>query len=147
MTVMSDRRVADSLALTAALERVGDRWTLLLVEALLGGSLRFGEIQQAVPSIATNVLSSRLKDLERQGLVVSRPYSERPPRLEYDLTASGAELAGVLKLLAVWGADSGSQGQPGDTARSHAVCGTPLEVRYWCPTCQQVADDDEEVWA
>ncbi|MGH9169734.1 MAG: winged helix-turn-helix transcriptional regulator [Acidimicrobiales bacterium] len=140
-------RAPASKALSAALERVGDRWTLLLVEALLGGSLRFGELQQAVPAIATNVLTSRLRDLERQGLVVSLPYSRRPLRLEYDLTASGAELAGVLKILAAWGSGADRSGQASTPERTHAICGTPLEVRYWCPTCQQVAEGDEEVWA
>jgi DNA-binding HxlR family transcriptional regulator len=158
---MSANPSATSAALVSALERVGDRWTLLLVAALLEGSLRFGELQQAVPAIATNVLTSRLRDLERQSLVVSRPYSDRPLRLEYDLTARGAELAGVLKILAAWGeaADRGSRpdsdaasahhdlsgGEAGVPA--HVTCGTPLEVRYWCPTCQLVAEDDDEVWA
>jgi len=148
-------------ALSAALQRVGDRWTLLVVGALLDGALRYGELQDAVPGIATNVLSSRLKELERQGLIAVRPYSHRPLRLEYELTSVGAELAGVMKLLASWGANS--LNDPGEwapsptvpdgaaasdvTAPAHSLCGTPLEVRYWCPTCQQVAEDDDEVWA
>lgn len=140
-------------ALSAALQRVGDRWTLLVVAALLDGPMRYGELQEAVPGIATNVLSSRLKDLERQGLVVAGPYSHRPLRLEYELTSFGAELAGVLRLLAAWGATSAAREDastelPGDAGRPpHAACGTPLEVRYWCPTCQQVAEDDDELWA
>jgi DNA-binding HxlR family transcriptional regulator len=140
-------------ALTAALEAVGDRWSLQVVAALLGGSLRFGELQQSLPSIASNVLTTRLRDLERHGLVVSRPYSERPVRLEYELTARGADLAGVLRLLAVWGETVASV-QGGDDAQAgellapvHSVCGTPLEVRYWCPTCEQVAGEDDELWA
>jgi DNA-binding HxlR family transcriptional regulator len=142
-------------ALASALERVGDRWTLLVVAALLDGPMRYGELADAVPRIATNVLSGRLKDLERQGLVVANPYSRRPLRLEYQLTSVGAELAGVMRMLATWGArsaapDNASADTSGDgdaSGPAHAVCGTPLEVRYWCPTCQQVADDDDEVWA
>lgn len=141
----------DTSNLSLALERVGDRWTLLVVAALLDGPLRYGELQAALPAIATNVLSSRLKELERQGLVAATPYSRRPLRLEYQLTMEGAELAGVMRLLAAWGATSGSQAPAaeGDDARApaHSVCGTPLEVRYWCPTCQEVAEDDDEVWA
>ena len=140
-------------ALSSALERVGDRWTLLVVAALLDGPMRYGELQEAVPGIATNVISSRLKDLERQGLVVASPYSDRPLRLEYQLTSIGAELAGAMRLLAAWGAGSaaaedatrepaGDRGPP-----VHVTCGTPLEVRYWCPTCQQLADDEGDVWA
>jgi len=140
-------------ALSSALERVGDRWTLLVVAALLDGPMRYGELQEAVPGIATNVLSSRLKDLERQGLVVANPYSDRPLRLEYELTSIGSELAGAMRLLAAWGAGSAA---PEDAAREptgeggapvHVTCGTPLEVRYWCPTCQQLAEDEGEVWA
>jgi DNA-binding HxlR family transcriptional regulator len=141
-------------ALSSALRRVGDRWTLLVVGALLDGPLRYGELQDAVPGIATNVLSSRLKDLERQALVVAHPYSRRPFRLEYQLTSIGAELAGVMRLLAAWGATSAAAdnlalnpAEPAAAPPAHALCGTPLEVRYWCPTCQQVAEDDDEVWA
>jgi len=141
-------------ALSSALRRVGDRWTLLVVGALLDGPLRYGELQDSVPGIATNVLSSRLKDLERQGLVAAHPYSRRPFRLEYQLTSIGAELAGVMRLLAAWGAASAapdgvtvSSTDRGPDAPAHVLCGTPLEVRYWCPTCQQVAEDDDEVWA
>lgn len=142
-------------ALSAALRRVGDRWTLLVVAALLDGPLRYGELQEAVTGIATNVLSSRLKDLEGQGLVAATPYSRRPLRFEYQLTSVGAELAGVMRLLAAWGASTGGAGDDGtpfggDSGTgqpAHAVCGTPLEVRFWCPTCQQIADDETEVWA
>ncbi|MGO8877192.1 MAG: winged helix-turn-helix transcriptional regulator [Acidimicrobiales bacterium] len=140
-------------ALSLALQRVGDRWTLLVVAALLDGPMRYGELQEVVPGIATNVLSSRLKDLERQGLVTASPYSRRPPRFEYQLTSLGAELAGVMRMLAAWGAasvvpaDASSEATEEAGHPAHAVCGTPLEVRYWCPTCQQVAEDDDEVWA
>src|SRR5256885_632434 len=83
--------------LSAALERVGDRWTLLLVEALLDGPRRFGDLQEALPGIAPNILSQRLRHLERETLLVARPYSHRPPRFAYELTEAGAELAGALR--------------------------------------------------
>ncbi len=132
--------------LDAALRRIGDRWTLLIVASLLEGPRRFGELQRSVPGIATNVLSARLRQLERQGLAVSRPYSERPVRLEYELTTGAAELAGALRLLAAWGAEAGDGGEGVVGVPVHPVCGTRLEVRYWCPTCQQVADGEEEFW-
>ena len=91
-------------ALADALATVGDRWTLLLIAALLDGPRRFGELQAEVEGIAPNVLTQRLRQLERNALVVARPYSERPPRFVYELTAAGRELAGVLRLLAGWGA-------------------------------------------
>ena len=89
--------------LAAALDSVGDRWALLLVEALLAGPRRFGDLQEDLSGIAPNVLSGRLRRLEAEGVVVAEPYSERPPRYVYELTAAGRELADALRLLADWG--------------------------------------------
>ena len=126
-------------ALAVALDRVGDRWSLLLVEALLPGSRRFNELSEAVPGIAPNILSDRLRRLERAGILVATPYLRRPVRMEYALTADGRELAGALRLLADWGAQRGGEGEP----LRHDACGTPLEARWHCPTCNRtVADDD-----
>lgn len=117
--------------LALALERIGDRWTLQLVAALLDGPRRFGELEEALGGIAPNVLSARLRALERNALVVARPYSERPPRMVYELTAPGRELAGALRLLSDWGA---RQGGGGERPR-HEVCGTELRTVWWCETC------------
>src|SRR3954466_9059705 len=105
--------------LADALARVGDRWTLLVVAALLGGEKRFNELQEELDGIAPNVLSGRLKQLTEQALVVSRPYSERPPRFVYELSGSGRELAGALRLLADWGARSAGDEEP----LRHQTCG------------------------
>lgn len=121
-----------------AVARVGDRWTLLVVNALLAGPLRFNDLLGALPGLAPNILSQRLRHLEREGLVVAAPYSRRPPRSVYELTASGRELAGALRLLAQWGAGRGADA---DAVR-HGACGTPMEPRWWCPTCARVVDDD-----
>lgn len=130
--------------LGAALDRVGDRWSLLLVEALLDAPRRFGELQVAVPGIAPNILADRLRRLERSGVVAGEPYSLRPLRLAYRLTQDGQELAGVLRLLAAWGAAgaTGTGGDSGDALR-HATCGTPLDARWYCPTCARVTEDGE----
>jgi DNA-binding HxlR family transcriptional regulator len=126
--------------LADALARVGDRWTLLVVAALLEGEKRFNELQDELDGIAPNVLSGRLKALVEQTLVVSRPYSERPPRFVYELSESGRELAGALRLLADWGARTASDAEP----LRHAVCGTALEARWWCPDCEMVVDDADD---
>ncbi len=91
-------------ALDHALAALGDRWSLLVVDALLGGPRRFGELQAAVPGIAPNVLTARLRSLEEHGVVVAEPYSRRPLRYRYELTARGEDLAEPLRLLAAWGA-------------------------------------------
>ena len=126
--------------LADALARVGDRWTLLVVAALLDGPRRFNELQDVLDGIAPNVLSARLKGLSEQALVVAGLYSERPPRFVYELTESGRELAGALRLLADWGARQAESPEP----LRHADCGTALEARWWCPSCEQVVDDPGE---
>src|ERR1700689_4291694 len=112
-------------ALADALTTIGDRWTLLVVAALLDGPRRFGDLQTEVSGIAPNVLTQRLRQLERNALVVARPYSERPPRFVYELSTAGRELAGALRLLAGWGARNAE----GSTPRAHSVCGTAMEAR------------------
>src|SRR4051812_34299491 len=86
----------DRSPLEDALGRVGDRWTLLLIGALQPGPRRFNDLLGDVHGIAPNILTQRLKHLEREAIVVGRPYSERPPRMAYELTGAGRELAGVL---------------------------------------------------
>ena len=127
-----------SSALETALERVGDRWTLLVVAALLDGPRRFGDLQEAVPGVASNILTSRVRSLEQHGLVVRRPSPGRPPRVHYTLTDRGLALAGALRTLATWEHQSGGAETP-----RHPACGTPMESRWWCPTCALPADPDE----
>lgn len=126
--------------LATTLGRVGDRWSLLLVDALLPGPARFGELAAAVPGIAPNILSDRLRRLERAGILLATPYSHRPPRMEYALTADGRELAGALRLLAAWGTRRGGLGE----GLRHDTCGTALQARWHCPTCDRVVDDQDE---
>jgi DNA-binding HxlR family transcriptional regulator len=120
-----------------ALAAVGDRWKLLVVAALLDGASRFGDLQRAIPEIAPNILSQRLRQLEQEGLVIAQPYSRRPPRFSYELTASGQDLAGVLRLLAGWG----ERHRESHSEHRHATCGTPLEARWYCPTCGEAVDE------
>ena len=86
-----------------ALELVGDRWTLLLVRDLLGGTRRFQDLEASLPGIAPNILSDRLKLMEEHRLVRRRFYSDHPPRAAYDLTDKGRELGTVVGALAAWG--------------------------------------------
>jgi DNA-binding HxlR family transcriptional regulator len=131
-------------ALDRALAAVGDRWTLLIVAALLDGPRRYGDLQEAIPGIATNVLTQRLRSLQEEGLVGAEPYSDRPARYSYELSQAGRELAGALRLLADWAARHRSDVEP----LRHSVCGTPLEAAWYCPTCDVVereADAGEEL--
>jgi DNA-binding HxlR family transcriptional regulator len=132
--------MTDTAPLAEALARVGDRWTLHVVSALLDGPLRFNDLLERVPGIAPNILSDRLRKLDQQSLVVAQPYSERPPRSVYELTVAGRDLAGALRLLADWGARHGEGIEP----NRHGACGTPMEARWYCPTCERVVDEGEE---
>jgi DNA-binding HxlR family transcriptional regulator len=129
----------DPAPLDRGLARVGDRWTLLIVDALLQGAKRYSDLAHAVDGIAPNILAARLRKLERDGLIVARPYSHRPRRLSYELTADGKALAGALALLTAWAARLAGQ----DTSGYHAACGTALQTRPWCPTCERCLDQGE----
>lgn len=128
-------------ALASALADVGDRWTLLVVDALLSGPRRFNDLQSDVDGIASNVLAKRLAHLEARALVVASAYSVRPPRFVYELTGAGHELAGALRLLRGWGA--AHHGGTAGGAPEHADCGATLELRWWCPTCDRAVEEGE----
>ncbi len=86
------------------LDIIGERWTLLLLRDLfLRGSRRFQDFQESLPGVAPNILSARLKALEENGIVERHQYSERPPRLEYVLTAKGKSLGPIVAALRDWG--------------------------------------------
>jgi DNA-binding HxlR family transcriptional regulator len=124
--------------LAEAAGTVGDRWTLQVIAALLEGPKRFNELADHVEGIAPTVLSQRLKHLEKEGVVVATPYTRRPPRFSYDLSASGKELAGALRLLTQWGVSHHGEGAE---PLSHRRCGTALEARWYCPTCGEPVED------
>jgi DNA-binding HxlR family transcriptional regulator len=139
MAAMGARAAA---ALATALDVVGDRWTLQVVAALLDGPRRYNEIAEAVPRVAPNVLSARLRHLESAGLLVARPYSSRPPRLRYELTARGTGLSAVIDALIGWELDAGWP------EAVHDECGTVLRRGLVCPRCGVVADDGSPLgWA
>lgn len=125
-------------ALAAAVEQIGDRWSLLIVHVLLDAPRRFGQLQEEVTGISPNILSQRLKHLETKGLVVATVYSRRPTRFAYELTAPGRELASALRMLAQWGAARADT----EHMTRHEACGTPAEARWWCPTCDRPIDDE-----
>ena len=107
-----------------------------LVASLMDGPRRFGELSSSLRGIAPNVLTARLRQLERDGLVVATPYSRRPVRLAYALTDAGRELSDAIALLSAWGArQSGANEGP-----VHVECGTALETRLYCPTCDHAVE-------
>ena len=132
-------------ALARAAEAVGDRWSLLVGSRLLLGPQRFGELLADLDGLAPNILARRLASLEGEGLVVGEPYSTRPVRHAYRLTARGAELAGALRMLAGWAAPDADESGEGAGPAAHETCGTPLEARWFCGTCDRVVEDPAPV--
>ena len=87
----------------AALDVLGDRWTLLVLRDLFCGKSRYGEFVASPEGIPTNILADRLVRMEECGLLSSSPYQDNPPRLEYKITRKGRELLPALLALAKWG--------------------------------------------
>jgi DNA-binding HxlR family transcriptional regulator len=85
-----------------AVEVVGRRWTGAILRALLAGVGRFSELKACIPELTDRMLSERLKELEREGIVERTIIPERPVRIEYRLTAKGRALGAVIEALSVW---------------------------------------------
>ncbi|MGX6449035.1 winged helix-turn-helix transcriptional regulator [Patulibacter sp. S7RM1-6] len=83
-------------------DRLGDRWTVLVVVALAPGVRRFRELQRAVDGISQRMLTLTLRRLERDGLVRRTAHATVPPQVEYELTAMGREMTHLVKALADW---------------------------------------------
>lgn len=83
-------------------DRIGDRWTVLIIGALASGPARYGELADSVAGISPRMLSQTLKALERDGLVAREAFAEIPPRVVYSLTPSGESLRPVLLAVETW---------------------------------------------
>ncbi|GAB2889672.1 winged helix-turn-helix transcriptional regulator [Streptomyces mayteni] len=106
-------------AIARALDTVGDRWTLLIVRELLAGPRRYTDLHADLPGVSTDMLASRLKDMERDGLVTRRRLAPPGVAYVYDLTPRGHELLPALTALAVWGGPALGERRPTDAVRAH----------------------------
>ncbi|TSB23711.1 helix-turn-helix transcriptional regulator [Streptomyces sp. NBC_01525] len=106
-------------AVARALDAVGDRWTLLIVRELLGGARRYTDLHTDLPGVSTDMLASRLKDMEREGLVTRRRLAPPGAAFVYELAPRGRELLPVLTALADWGAPALGDPRPTDAVRAH----------------------------
>lgn len=84
------------------LDRIGDRWTVLVIGTLQSGPCRFSEIARRINGVSQKMLTQTLRALERDGLVTRTHYPEIPPRVEYALTSLGESLIGPLQTLEQW---------------------------------------------
>ena len=87
---------------TDVLQRIGDKWTVLIVMQLWDGSRRFSEIRRAVPTISQRMLTLTVRGLERDGLVTRTVTPSIPPRVDYELTVLGRSLGEHLRALGQW---------------------------------------------
>ncbi|SOD80816.1 transcriptional regulator, HxlR family [Streptomyces sp. Ag109_G2-15] len=120
LRVMSPRRSYDQYCSAArALDLVGDRWTLLIVRELLAGPRRYTDLHADLPGVSTDVLASRLKDMERDGLTSRRRLPPPGAAYVYELTERGRELLPVLQALGTWGEGELGERRPTDAVRAH----------------------------
>jgi len=132
-------------SIARTLEVLGERWTLLVVRDALLGLRKFDEFQRSL-GVARNVLSDRLNRLVDAGVLERVPYQQRPPRFEYQLTATGRELAVPVVGLMHWGDRhlAGRAGPPRLTR--HRECGGAVHIGLACANCgQPVPPGDMEV--
>jgi DNA-binding HxlR family transcriptional regulator len=99
----------DCRAISSILQRVGDKWTVLVVTKLGGGRMRFNELRGAVGGISQKMLTTTLRSLERDGFVTREQFPTIPPRVEYELTELGRELLDPVTALADWARRNGER--------------------------------------
>ncbi|GAA3404278.1 winged helix-turn-helix transcriptional regulator [Paenibacillus hodogayensis] len=117
---------------------IGDRWTLLIIHEVLVGRTTFNEIKKSLEGVSSRLLSERLKYLEEAGLIVSRLYSEHPPRYEYTATESGQALEHVFHSLVLWGRE---HLQKCYKKLVHQTCGHEVSIAYYCSHCDTHVTD------
>ena len=125
-------------SITAALDVIGDRWSLLVLRGVFRGLHRFSDLRDDL-GIASNLLTARLKRLVESGVLEKVQYCERPARFEYRLTAAGRDLSPVLVSLMQWGDTHRNEGQS-PTVLAHASCGSAITNITQCPACNEEVD-------
>ena len=116
--MISDRSYNQYCGVARALDLVGERWALLIVRELALGPKRFTDLREGLPGVATNVLSNRLRQLERDGIVGRRRLPPPAPARVYELTEYGRELVPIMLALGRWGASTMGPRTPAQSIRS-----------------------------
>lgn len=115
---------------------IGDRWTMLILHELLIGQHFFNDIKNNLPGLSANVLSTRLRSLEQEGLVTVKLYQNHPPRYAYHLTDLGEELSDIFNAMIIWG----SKRKPCYKELVDAKTGDPVEIAYVSTLTRQPVD-------
>ncbi|TKR27366.1 helix-turn-helix transcriptional regulator [Cellulomonas hominis] len=93
---------AESGFIREVLDRIGDKWTMLVVSTLGDGPLRYSDLHASIPGISQRMLTVTLKALERDGLLTRTAFPEVPPRVVYELTDLGRSLSDAVLAMASW---------------------------------------------
>lgn len=100
--MISNKKILDCPVATT-ISLIGNKWKLLIIRDLLGGTKRFGELRKSLSGISQRVLTENLRELEGDGLLDRKVYAEVPPRVEYSLNKTGLSLRPVIETMADWG--------------------------------------------
>ncbi|NBK96525.1 MAG: transcriptional regulator [Erysipelotrichia bacterium] len=122
------------------LNLIGDKWTLLILHAIECGNHTYKQLQDTLGSIPTNLLSNRLKELEKDGLLVCSLYQEHPPRYQYELSECGRDLHDLYNVIALWG-EKHLQACPKKV--THKKCHHPVKVMYYCKHCNTYVEAED----
>ncbi|HVU60327.1 MAG TPA: helix-turn-helix domain-containing protein [Mycobacteriales bacterium] len=123
-------------SVAAALDVIGEKWSLLVVRELILGVNRFNEIA-ANTGAPRDILTTRLRRLEELGVIEREEYSSRPPRYSYLLTKKGRDLRPIVTALKDWG-DTHVMGQVMPPVLEHS-CGAPFRPAIHCAACGEKA--------
>ncbi|MCC3859631.1 winged helix-turn-helix transcriptional regulator [Pseudemcibacter aquimaris] len=105
---MSNNKKRSNCAVSSGLDIFGDKWTLLIIRDMMNGKSKFNEFEGSPEKIPSNILSSRLKMLQENGIIDKQIYQEKPVRYQYLLLGKGYDLMPILKSISKWSMDWGA---------------------------------------
>ena len=98
---MSNKKTS-SCHITNVMKILGGKWKLPILYRLMEGKMRFSALSELIPNLSRKVLSDQLKQLEKDGLVIRKKYSQIPPKVEYSLTQHAVKLRPIIEFLSGW---------------------------------------------
>ena len=104
-TAAESAHEVDNCLAREILDRIGDKWSVYVIDALAAGTRRFSELRRDVDGVSQRMLTVTLRALERDGLIVRQVYPLIPPKVEYSLTPLGRSLLAIVEALVTWSGD------------------------------------------
>ena len=141
MSSAPDPRVC---SIEAALRVIGEKWSLLIVRELMMGCTRYAEIVRNT-GVPRDILTRRLRSLERHGVIYRLMYNAQPPRYDYRLAAAGEQLHGLLVMMRHWG-DTYAHVDPEHRVPFRHICEALLTPELRCEACGEIVQSDSVTW-